>query len=291
MENKKLSCIDCTVANCNHQQKSYPDFCLTTNMPEEVLEEAMKLYEEDENRRSMIAAGEVEFDFYGQFTRVEEIMAYARKMGLNIIFAHLGYQRPQVIWNEGIAGDIEIERYMNDITVCKKNGIDLVIIHPTFQYEKQDLSEIGISRIKRLIKYAESIDVKVAYENVELNGYLEYIIENINSNNLGICFDCGHCHLFYEGKFDVNKFKNKVFAIHLHDNFKIKDNHNLPFDGTVDWKKTIKQIVDMNYDGYIVIESGYNNYYENLNLEEYYRLAYDKGIKIKMLFDLYKDEN
>jgi len=81
MEEKKLSCIDCHVTNCNLQDKTYPDFCLTTNMPEEVLEEAMKLYEEDENRRSMIAAGEVEFDFYGQFTRVEEIMAYARKMG------------------------------------------------------------------------------------------------------------------------------------------------------------------------------------------------------------------
>jgi len=82
MENKVLSCIDCTVANCNHQNKSYPDFCLTKNMPQEILEEAMRLYKEDEeNSRSMVAAGEVEFDFYGQYTRVEEIMAYAKKMG------------------------------------------------------------------------------------------------------------------------------------------------------------------------------------------------------------------
>ena len=82
MENKKLSCIDCSVANCNHQDKTYPEFCLTTNMDPDLLEEAMKCYTEDEeSSRSMIAAGEVEFDFYGQYTRVEEIMAYARKMG------------------------------------------------------------------------------------------------------------------------------------------------------------------------------------------------------------------
>lgn len=223
-------------------------------------------------------------------TLQQDILNYARKMGLNIIFAHLGYQRPQVIWNEGVAGDIEIERYMNDITICKKNGIDLVIIHPTFQYEKQDLSEIGINRIKRLIEHAESIDVKVAYENVELSGYLDYIVDNINSNNLGVCFDSGHCHLFYDDEFDVNKFKNKVFAIHLHDNFKTKDDHNLPFDGTVDWKNTIKKIVDMNYNGYIVIESGYNNYYSNLSLDDYYKLAYDKGIQIIKLIELYKDK-
>ena len=58
MENKVLSCVDCAVTNCNLQNKEYPDFCLTTHMDEEVLADAMKLYEEDENRRSMIAAGE-----------------------------------------------------------------------------------------------------------------------------------------------------------------------------------------------------------------------------------------
>lgn len=79
---KKLSCIDCAVMNCRAEDKQFPDFCLTTNMKEEVLEEAMELYEEDENRRSMIAAAEVEYDYYGKFTRIEEIMAYARKMGM-----------------------------------------------------------------------------------------------------------------------------------------------------------------------------------------------------------------
>lgn len=82
MENKTLSCVDCSVINCNLQDKKYPEFCLTTNMNLEVLEDAMKCYEEDENRRSMIAAAEVEFDYYCQYTRVEEIMAYAKKMGM-----------------------------------------------------------------------------------------------------------------------------------------------------------------------------------------------------------------
>lgn len=220
----------------------------------------------------------------------QSILNYIKTVGLNIIFAHLGYQRPQVIWNEGDAGDIEIERYMNDIAICKNNGIDLVTIHPTFKYEKQDLSEIGINRIKRLIKHAESNGVKVAFENVELDGYLEYILDNIDSNNLGICFDVGHCHLFYDGKFGVDKFKNKVFVIHLHDNFKKDDDHNLPFDGTVNWKRSLKQIIDMNYDGYIVIESGYNRYYSNMSLDDYYKLAYDKGMQIIKLFELYRNK-
>lgn len=82
MECKGMSCIDCGVINCNLQDKKYPEFCVTTHMNPEVLNDAMKCYEEDENRRSMIAAGEVEFDHYCQYTRVEEIMAYAKKMGM-----------------------------------------------------------------------------------------------------------------------------------------------------------------------------------------------------------------
>lgn len=81
MEEKKLSCIDCAVTNCKLQKKKYPDFCLTTHMDEKILSEAMELYEEEENHRSMIAAAEVEFEHYCQYTRVEEIMEYARKMG------------------------------------------------------------------------------------------------------------------------------------------------------------------------------------------------------------------
>ncbi|MGN1167931.1 MAG: DUF1847 domain-containing protein [Lachnospiraceae bacterium] len=81
MEKKTMSCIDCAVTNCDKMDKQYPDFCLTTHMDEEVLDDAMKCYEEDENRRSMIAAAEVECDHYCQYTRIEEIMEYARKMG------------------------------------------------------------------------------------------------------------------------------------------------------------------------------------------------------------------
>lgn len=81
MEKKMMSCIDCAVTNCNKMDKQYPDFCLTTHMDEEVLDDAMKCYEEDENCRSMIAAAEVECDHYCQYTRIEEIMEYARKMG------------------------------------------------------------------------------------------------------------------------------------------------------------------------------------------------------------------
>lgn len=61
--------------------KTYPSFCLTTGMDEEVLREAMECYNEEENHKAMVAAAEVEFEHYCQYTRVEEIMEFARKIG------------------------------------------------------------------------------------------------------------------------------------------------------------------------------------------------------------------
>ena len=57
---KKMSCIDCAVKNCDKMDKTYPEFCLTKNMKKEVFETAMPRYQEEENHKVMVAAAEVE---------------------------------------------------------------------------------------------------------------------------------------------------------------------------------------------------------------------------------------
>ena len=221
----------------------------------------------------------------------EDILYYVRKIGLNIIFAHLGYQNVNALWKDTKEGDMEEKRFVNDIKTCKEKGFNLVVIHPTAEYENPGMNKIGLDRINRILNIAKENNIKVAFENVELVEYLEYIIKNIDNTNLGICFDVGHCHLFNDDEFNVELFNNKVYTIHLHDNFKEIDEHNLPFDGTINWEKTLRQIIKMNYNGYIVIESGYNNYYSNMSIDKYYKLAYDRGIEIIKLLQSYKNNN
>ena len=81
MEKKEMSCIDCGVKNCDKMNRSYPDFCLTTHMDEGVLADAMACYEDETNHKIMVAAAEVEYEHYCKYTRVEEIMAFAKKIG------------------------------------------------------------------------------------------------------------------------------------------------------------------------------------------------------------------
>ena len=81
MEEKTLSCVDCGTQNCKFKTRTYPDFCLTTNLSEEDSRWALERYDEDRNREIMIASAEVEFEGYCQWTRVQEIMEFARKIG------------------------------------------------------------------------------------------------------------------------------------------------------------------------------------------------------------------
>ena len=58
----------------------------------------------------------------------EEQLKYVRKQGLNVIFAHLGYQNINDLWLENENGENLVPRYINDLKICKENNIPYYII-------------------------------------------------------------------------------------------------------------------------------------------------------------------
>ena len=75
------TCVDCGTQNCKFKVRTYPEFCPTTNLKDEDLQWALERYEEGRNHDIMVASAEVEFEGYCQWTRVQEIMEFARKIG------------------------------------------------------------------------------------------------------------------------------------------------------------------------------------------------------------------
>ena len=213
----------------------------------------------------------------------EEQLKYIRKKGLNVIFAHLGYQNINDIWVEGENGDNLVHRYKNDITICKKNNINMVIMHLQSKSTAPKYNEIGLKRIKQIVDYAETLNVKIAFENTKIKGYLDYIIENITSQNVGICFDSGHYHAYFDDELDFEKFKNKIFAVH--DNDKSDDEHLIPFDGTLNWEETINKLNKANYKGPITMELCYRYEYLKMGVENFYKKGYEVGEKLREMFN------
>lgn len=172
-----------------------------------------------------------------------------------------------------------------DIRNCKENDIPMVVMHLTSHFEAPCYNEIGLERIRKIIVYAKEIGVKIAFENTKIKGYLEYVLKNIKDENVGICFDSGHCHVHFDDEFNFEFFKNRIFAVHLHDNDKSDDLHLLPFDGTIDWKDILTKLKKSNYSDYITLELCYRYDYLNMSIDDFYKIGYERAEKLAKIYE------
>ena len=114
---------------------------------------------------------------------------------------------------------------------------------------------------------------------------MEYVLTNLDNDNIGVCYDAGHCHAFYDDKFSYELFKNRFFAVHLHDNDKSDDLHLMPFDGNIDWKHVVSKLKESNYQGPITLELCYRYDYLKMSIEEFYQKGYEVGKKLVSMFE------
>jgi uncharacterized metal-binding protein len=79
----ELRCARCGIQACREPPGSvaYPDFCPMADEAD-ALREARAAYEDEETRRLALAAARTEADRYPLETRVEEVMSFARRIGV-----------------------------------------------------------------------------------------------------------------------------------------------------------------------------------------------------------------
>lgn len=83
----RLSCADCHQLNCYRRDKRFPEFCLSitsrgnTDIDAEIAKVSTMYTQEGPDRQMALAAAEIEGLYYGKLTRVEEIIAFAKRIG------------------------------------------------------------------------------------------------------------------------------------------------------------------------------------------------------------------
>lgn len=77
------TCSDCGVLACRSRDEAkYPSYCLTEHVDQELLGEALQIYKDDEELGKLAkTSAEIEGEFYGRLTRVEETIELIRRMG------------------------------------------------------------------------------------------------------------------------------------------------------------------------------------------------------------------
>ncbi len=206
-----------------------------------------------------------------------------QRLGLKIVFAHLQFANINYIWIEGKQGDRLVRYYKKQIKYLKKCEISIAILHPSSKDNPPPYSEIGLERFRKIVKFAEKCDVTIALENTRKKKYLAYIWDNIKSPNLKICYDAGHDHCFKDGKFDFRKYKNQIVAVHLHDNSGEKDEHKIPFEGTIDWEDVATKLIKAGFAGCVTLEVRDRN--GEVSKNEFLAKAVASAQRLQEIFD------
>lgn len=108
---------------------------------------------------------------------------------------------------------------------------------------------------------------------------LALVLGSFHSKNVGYCYDSCH-HINYAPNDDLLKlYGNRLMALHLQDNGGKHNQHQLPFDGNIDWLTVMRKILLTGYKGATTLEP-MNWDYENLSIQKFLDIAYQRAKKL-----------
>ena len=214
-------------------------------------------------------------------TRQEKVIL-AAEHNLYIENVHSDMDYSNSIWMPGPQGDQKIQEHIEAIQDCAKFGIKTMVIHLT-NGNPPDISDIGIKRIEQLIECATKHDVVLAIENVSTEKHIRYVLNNYKSEHVAFCYDTGHANLYCSDVDWLSLYSDRLAAVHLHDNNGIKDEHNIPLTGTIDWTAVMQKINSSSYDGCLTLEMEYRGSEDVEQLEAFLEASYQSGIEIGLL--------
>ena len=155
------------------------------------------------------------------------------------------------------------------IEISAEAGSKIIIIHPDNNKTAEENAEMYFE----LLPFAKDCGIKIATENMwnwdNLQGhavkaacsdgedFLKHILA-VNDENFVACVDIGHAEmkgLNTSAESMIRTLGSHVAALHIHDNDKLRDLHELPFTDKIDFKGVVKALKDINYKGYFTLEA------------------------------------
>ena len=210
-----------------------------------------------------------------------------RKIGLQIDNIHIPFKEPNRLWLDGIEGDDYQNMVISCIKDCKIHNISTAVIHLTSFKENVTVTDIGLKRVGKIIDVAEKNQIKLAFENITTLEHLNAVFNNFSSSNIGFCWDSGHENWNHPDQDCLALYGNKLFAVHINDNYGDGDAHVLPYDGTVNWKEKMQKLKGCKDIDFFTLEVDFYRkhpkcfkLYDKLSAKKYLDLAYSRANKL-----------
>ena len=213
-------------------------------------------------------------DKFGRGTGYQQDVHFARNAGLHIENIHAPVHQQNCLSLDNLEGESVSQSYLQCVKDCFENNIATMVIHlPSDAYP---INHLGIKRLENIISEAEKKGVQIAFENVNNINNLALTLGTSPSKHAGYCYDSCH-HQNYAPADDLLKlYGNRLMALHLQDNGGKHNQHQLPFDGSIDWIQVMQKIAITGYHCATCLEP-MNWDYEHLTIQQFLHLAYQKA--------------
>lgn len=148
-----------------------------------------------------------------------------------------------------------IDGYMDYVTraldATAQLGAKWAVMHLS---RAENTVESTVEFARPLCRYATERGVGIAIENMAQVDP-QYLVEAIDALAaegylVGACFDVGHNNLHGEEPAQTVRLLGKrIKVLHVHDNSGVRDNHDLPYTGKINWKQFIEALAEVGYEG------------------------------------------
>lgn len=164
----------------------------------------------------------------------------------------------------------EIRSMMKRAIECTAEaGGEICIIHPDSELSVRENADM----YWELLPFAKDHGVKIATENMwgwdtELHHAIPMACSNapafqaqlelVQDENFVVCLDLGHAEmrgLNTSAVELIHALGSKLQALHIHDNDRWHDSHQIPFSMDIDWEAVAKALADSGYPGYFTLEA------------------------------------
>lgn len=216
---------------------------------------------------------------------------HADKAGVEIYQTHAPWRFPPQDATEEDRAE-RLEKMKKSIWGTSLLGCKHFVIHPIMPFgadqdpEPEKLIEMNYEFMNALLPTAKEYGVILCLENMPMTRLslsrpveiLEFV-KKINSDYMKVCIDTGHCSVFGESPADAVRLTGEYLKVlHVHDNNEHSDLHWLPYHGVIDWEDFNKALNDINYDGFVSIETNVSNKLPP-ELKEYHQIGLAKIAK------------
>ncbi len=148
-------------------------------------------------------------------------------------------------------------------------GAEICVIHPDNYKSAEENAEMYLE----LLPFAKEHGVKIATENMwcwdnkrdcactaacSHHDDFKAHLEAVNDPFLVACLDIGHAEmkgLDTTAEKMIHTLGDSLQALHIHDNDKWHDSHQIPFSMDIDFTKVVKALKDIDYKGYFTLEA------------------------------------